>query len=122
MHLMLTDLFNWHLTAETSGWAPINILHRMMRGEVGGSGRAGHKVLCREMSIDQLRTQKAYNSLNTGLKIVVCAKHMGCPLKEDGMPQYKKWGDVEKAHYLTENVSVFRNEYKKALRVMEKRL
>ena len=121
VHLMLTDLFNWHLTSETSGWAPINILHRIStEGNVVRSGRPGSKILCREMSTDQLRTQKAYNSLNTGLKIVVCAKHMAVPLKEDGMPQYKKWGDIEKAHYLTESVGVFKGEYKKALRLMQK--
>ena len=120
---MLADLFNWHLTSETSGWAPINILHRIStEGNVVRSGRPGSKVLCREMSIDQLKTQRAYNSLPLDLKIIVCAKYMPVPLKKDGEPEYKKWGDREKAHYLTETVRVFNYQYKRALGLMSKRM
>jgi hypothetical protein len=123
VHLMLADLFNWHLTSETSGWPPINILHRVStEGNVTSSGRPGHKVLCREMNPDQRRIQKAYNSLSTELKIVVCAKHMGVPLKEDKTPIYNKWGDYEKAHYLTESIGVFKNQYKRAIRGLQKTL
>ena len=120
---MLSDLFNWHLTSETSGWAPINILHRIStEGNVVRSGRPGSKILCREMTTDQLRTQKAYNSLSLPLKIIVCAKYMPVPLKEDGTPQYKKWGDREKADYLTETVRVFNYQYNRAINFMAKKM
>ena len=122
VHLMLADLFNWHLTSETSGWSPINILHRMSEGTTSSSGRPGHKVLCREMSIDQRQIQKAFNSLKLPLKIIVCAKHVSVPLKEDETPQYKNWGDREKSHYLSESIRVFQNKYNEALTFLQKRL
>ena len=123
IHLMLADLFNWHLTSNTTGWAPINILHRVStEGNVARSGRPGHRVLCREMSPDQRRTQMAYNSLPLDLQIVVCAKHVEIPLNEDNTPMYAKWGDIEKAHYLTESVGVFKNQYKRAIRHVQKSL
>ncbi len=122
VHLMLADLFNWHLTSETSGWPPINILHRMMEGTSASSGRPGHRVLCREMNSDQLKTQKAFNSLSLDLQIIVCAKHARCPKKEDGTPQYPKWRDIEKAHYLTETTRVFGYKYNKALVMVKKNI
>ena len=119
---MLSDLFNWHLTAETSGWPPINILHRMSEGTTSSSGRPGHRVLCREMSTDQLRTQRAYNSLPLDLQIIICAKLCPVPLKEDGEPLYPKWRDIEKAHYLTETTRVFGYKYNKALNLIKKNM
>ena len=123
VHLLLADLFNWHLTSETSGWAPINILHRVStEGNVVRSGRAGHSVLCREMNTDQRRIQMAYNSLPVDLKIVVCAKHMEIPKKEDGTPEFSRWGDREKALYLSESIGEFKNQYRRALRKLQKTL
>ena len=121
MHLQLCRLIEWHKRADTGGWPSISIMYRMVHeGHVGSSGRPGHRILCPEMASDLRRCQAAFNAVDMEYKVTICAKLRDKPEKEDGKPEYKEWGDREKAHYVNENVHVFRNKYKKAVRAVEK--
>jgi len=121
MHLLLCRLIEWHKKAETGGWPSASIMYRIAtEGHVGSSGRPGHRILCPEMPSDIRRCQAAFNAVGLNHKVVICAKLRDMPTKEDGKPEYKVWGDQEKAHYVNENVHVFRNKYKKAVRAVEK--
>jgi len=120
-HLGLCKLFNDLLMFEESGFPPISILYRIFNeGHVGRTGRPGHKILCREMSPDQRRLWTAFRNLGLEYQIVVIVKHMPVPMKKDGEPKYKLWDDKQKAAYLNEFISTFRNKYKKALKRIEK--
>jgi len=72
------------------------------------------------MPSDIRRCQFAFNAIDMEHKVVICAHLRDVPKKEDGTPKYKEWGDREQAHYVNENVHVFRNKYKKAVRAVEK--
>ena len=121
MHLSLCQLVEWHKRAQSGGWPSASIMYRIAtEGHVGSTGRPGHRVLCPEMPSSLRKTQAAFNAVHHDHKVVICAKLRDCPLKEDGTPEYKAWGDKEKAHYVNENIHVFRNKYKKAVRAVEK--
>ena len=121
VHMLLCALFHWHFSQEEYGYPPINVLHRIAHeGHVSATGRPGHRVLCPDMDPSLMRCQRAFNCLPLGDKIVVVAKHMPQPLKEDGTPVYKKWGDIEKARYLNEPVGAFKNKYKQCIRRMQR--
>ena len=117
MHLMFASLFHWHLTAETGGWAPISILHRIAsEGVVVRSGRPGHSILCQEMTGDQRKAQRAYNQLELPEQIIVVTKHYpASPIGKGAKFLYKTWTDKEKAHYLHESVHDFNRKYKDIL-------
>ena len=117
VHLLMCALFHWHMSMEMDGLPPINILHRVMtEGAVTRSGHAGSTILCPDMSPQLRRAQAGFNSLELAQKIIVVTKHMPVPLKDCGKPQYKKWGDREKAQYLNEPMSVFKVKYRKICR------
>ena len=122
MHLMLASLFHWHLSAENSGWAPISILHRIStEGVVVRSGKPGHNILCREMTPDQRRAQRAFNQLALDEKILVVAKHYPCsPIGENAKFLYKTWTDKEKAHYLQLSPWDFNRKYNDILKKAQK--
>ena len=105
------------------GLPPINILHRVMtEGNVTRSGQPGSTILCPDMPADLRRVQSAFNSMSVAQKTIVVTKHMPRPLKEDGTPQYKKWGDREKAQYLQEPMNTFRSKYRNCLKFVQRRL
>ena len=100
----------------------MSILHRIStEGVVVSGGRPGHKILCKEMTPDQTRAQRAFNKLTLAEKIVVVAKHYPkSPERKDGKSLYKKWGDKEKAHYLYLSVWDFNRKYKDILKKAQK--
>jgi hypothetical protein len=123
VHLLLSSLFHWHMAMVMDGLPPINILHRIMtEGSVTRSGQPGSTILCPDMHPDLRRVQKAFNGLDLAQKIIVVTKHMPVPLKEDGTPQYKKWGDREKSQYLQEPMTTFKSKYRGCLRSVKRHL
>ena len=121
--MLLAGLFHWHLAMELEGLPPINILHRVMtEGQVGKSGRPGSRILCPDMHPDIRKAQKAFNGLSLDKKIIVITKHMPVPLKENGEPEFKKWGDREKAQYLQTPMQTFKVKYKSCCREVARRL
>ena len=123
VHLLMCALFHWHLAMDMGGLPPINILHRVAtEGNVTRTGRAGSTILCPDMAPPLRRAQHAFNGLELAQKIIVVTKHMPVPLKDCGKPQYKKWGDREKAQYLQEPMTAFKSKYRGALRNIKNRL
>jgi hypothetical protein len=117
IHLLLGSLFEYYLRAEDSGFPPQSILYRIAtEGFASRPQRAGHNILCADMTSDLRRVQAGYNALDYELKIIVAMKHSPPPLKEDGKLAHKCWGDREKAQNLDIPASIFKSKYRKSLR------
>jgi len=121
IHLGLCKLFNDILLFEESGFAPICILHRIMReGNIGRTSTYGHKILCNDISPEQRRLWTAVRNLGVEYQIIVVTKHMPVPLQRDGKPTYKKWGVREMGQYLNEKR--FKYKYELALKEIRKHM
>lgn len=121
VHLLLASLIEWHIKTSDSGFPPVSILHRIAHeGFASRPARAGHNILCGDMSADLRRIQAALNSLDYELKLVAVVKHSPMPINDKGEPKYKGWGDREKSIYLGQKLTTFKSRYRKALRHMSR--